>query len=366
MATCSGSADRRAPVRRERLGIPARALLLALTTFVVASAARAQTIDEFALPTPASKPTCIAAGPDGNLWFTESGASKIGRITPGGVITEFTIHANSGGSILDVRCLAVGPDDKLWFTTTGPPGGKIGKITTAGVITLYPQVIAAQLYAIARGPDDAMWFTETTGSLSTKIGRITTSGVQSEVPLPTPGFLIVASGIVGGPDGAVWLAQGGSNEIVRVPTDGSLITEFPTPGFFPAGIAAGPDGALWFTEGGASSGIGRITTDGEVTQFEIPSLPAEIATGPDGNLWITQGNKIARLTTDGDVTEIAVPTAGAAPDGITAGPDGNIWFTENLGNKIGRVNLVPTECGLGRARVLPLAPPDLACVNERP
>ena len=345
--------------------MPARSLLFALST-IVAAAARAQTIDEFAIPTPASRPTCITAGPDGNLWFAESAARKIGRITPEGVITEFTVNANGGGSILDVRCLAAGPDGRIWFTTSGPPGGKIGKITTGGAITLYPQLIPAQLYAIAAGPDDALWFTQTTATISDKIGRITTAGVRSDVALPNPGFLITASGITAGPDGAMWLAAGGANEIVRIPTDGAPLTAFPTPGFFPAGITTGPDGALWFTEGGSSPGIGRITTDGEVTQFEIPSSPAEIVTGPDGSLWITERDKIARLTTDGDVTELVVPTAGAALDGITAGPDGNIWFTENLGNKIGRVNLVPRECGTGRAQVRPLAPPDLACVSQRP
>jgi virginiamycin B lyase len=39
------------------------------------------TVAEFPLPT-----TCgagdIAAGPDGNLWFTEEGGNRIGRIVP--------------------------------------------------------------------------------------------------------------------------------------------------------------------------------------------------------------------------------------------------------------------------------------------
>jgi streptogramin lyase len=36
-------------------------------------------ITEFATPTPNSTPVSIVAGPDGNLWFTENMASKIGR-----------------------------------------------------------------------------------------------------------------------------------------------------------------------------------------------------------------------------------------------------------------------------------------------
>ena len=36
-------------------------------------------------------PTSITAGPDGNLWFTESGGpGALARITPLGTVTEFT------------------------------------------------------------------------------------------------------------------------------------------------------------------------------------------------------------------------------------------------------------------------------------
>ena len=34
-------------------------------------------------------PLDIVVGPDGNLWFTESGVDRIGEITPAGKITEF-------------------------------------------------------------------------------------------------------------------------------------------------------------------------------------------------------------------------------------------------------------------------------------
>ncbi len=47
----------------------------------------------------------IAAGPDGNLWFTEPFAKAIGRVTPGGQITEFPV---SSGNAPDE--IAAGPD----------------------------------------------------------------------------------------------------------------------------------------------------------------------------------------------------------------------------------------------------------------
>src|SRR4029077_10927901 len=38
---------------------------------------------EFPIPTPGSAPNGITAGPDGNLWFVEAAMSQIGRLTPG-------------------------------------------------------------------------------------------------------------------------------------------------------------------------------------------------------------------------------------------------------------------------------------------
>src|SRR5262249_52514258 len=108
------------------------------------------------------------------------------------------------------------------------------------------------------------------------------------------------------------------------------ITEF-TPLKGPGGgITSGPDGNLWFTEAFA---IGRITPDGAVTDFSLPTQdfsPDVIVAGPDGNLWFTEqaqhtlAGKIGRITTSGEITEFQAPDG--YPDGIAAGPDGNLWF----------------------------------------
>src|SRR3954453_20804550 len=49
------------------------------------------TVTEFKLPTGLTFVKQIVKGPDGNLWFTENAAtaSKIGKITPTGQITEY-------------------------------------------------------------------------------------------------------------------------------------------------------------------------------------------------------------------------------------------------------------------------------------
>src|SRR4249919_3524629 len=107
-----------------------RILRLAMLGAVLASAAHAQTITEYPIPSPSNHPGSITSGPDGNLWFTEGPAGAVGRITPDGVITEFPVPSPDvvPGSIV------AGPDGNLWFTEQfiHTLGGKIGRITTAG------------------------------------------------------------------------------------------------------------------------------------------------------------------------------------------------------------------------------------------
>jgi len=67
------------------------------------------------------------------VWFensVSSGGMQIGRITPGGVVTEFSLAASSAGN------LVAGPDGNLWFTDYST--GKIGQITPAGTISEFP------------------------------------------------------------------------------------------------------------------------------------------------------------------------------------------------------------------------------------
>ena len=51
-------------------------------------------------------------GPDGNLWFTESLGNRIGRITTAGVMTEFPRHRPGSRP----SGIVAGPDGNLWFT----------------------------------------------------------------------------------------------------------------------------------------------------------------------------------------------------------------------------------------------------------
>src|SRR6266536_6550267 len=71
------------------LVVLAFALLGGASTAAPGVSAPRASVTEFPLPHPESRPYSIVTGPDGNLWFTESDRSAIGRITPTGEITEF-------------------------------------------------------------------------------------------------------------------------------------------------------------------------------------------------------------------------------------------------------------------------------------
>jgi len=314
---------------------------------------------EFAPPT-ASSLDGITAGPDGNVWFVESAASRIGQITPAGAVTDFA----SGSSPASITG---GPDGNLWITELG--ANQIGRMTMTGSLTELPvSTPNSLLFGITAGPDGNVWFV---GQIPGQIGRITPNGDVTELPVPTAG--VGPLNIASGPDHNLWFTENSGNLIGRITPDGSF-TEFPvpTPGSVPFGIAAGPDGNVWFTEN-AGNAVGRITPAGDITEFPLPTAnsgPRGIAAGPDGSLWVTEftANKIGRITPTGKVTEFPIPTPGSGPLQITAGPDGHLWFTEDSGRKIGRISAFVT-CASAPARLsraaVTVGAPVLAKVDVR-
>jgi len=183
----------------------------------------------------------ITAGPDGNMWFTETEERRIGRITPTGQVSAFPVPR-----------------------VAGPPS------------------------AITRGPDGSLWFTVAFG-----IGRIMVGGNITFFRLPhdtQPG-----ASIIGGPDGNLWFTTARGDGIVRMTVAGRLRT-FHVPEA--TSLAPGRDGNLWFTETRGDA-IGRMTLTGHITEFALPrhkdqddasgvGAPITIAAGSDGNLWFTE------------------------------------------------------------------------------
>ncbi|MBV9028427.1 MAG: Virginiamycin B lyase [Candidatus Eremiobacteraeota bacterium] len=280
-------------------------------------------------------PTGITTGPDGALWFTDSGNALIGRITKRG---KYTLQVQVGAEVSDG--IVAGPDKNLWFTTN-ESSPRIGRITTAGKLTLFSDAGGAYPHAMTVGPDGALWIAESNGT----VGRMTTQGAVTHFTVAAANAQL--QGIVSGPDGNLWVTQyvvGGSrfsNKVIRVATNGKH-SAF-TVGYGPKFICVGPDKALWFAESSANA-IGRITTSGTFADFPTGykyAVPSGIATGPDGALWFTDYSGragLGRMTTKGRFTFYKVPGSFPELDEITPGPDARMWFTADLGpSGIGRI-----------------------------
>jgi streptogramin lyase len=266
-------------------------------------------------------------------------------------VTEFALPTGSRpGPII------AGPDGALWFTMPGGqcedgPGNKVGRITVDGRVDEFP-LPAPRSYpgGLAFGPDGALWVGL---QLANRVARLTPDGrVTHEYPVPTVATARFPTGceyqasrpaegpMVVGPDGALWFGESAGNNVARLTTDGA-VTEFPipTPDSNPVGLTVGPDRALWFLER-VGNKVGRVTTDGAVAEYPIPtpgSFPIAIVAGPDGALWFTElmGNQIGRVTTEGAITELPMP--GLGPVGMVVGPDGAFWVAAFFTKEIVRV-----------------------------
>ena len=331
-------------------GIASRTALLVATIAAVfgtgsAAAEPLGTIRHFSTGlTTGEVPQAIAAGPDGNMWFTEIGAHPaIGRITPTGTITEFSSGLNAAA---ELGGIALGPDGNMWFTEAGAHPA-IGRITPTGTITEFSSGLSHPPEAIAAGPDGNMWFTEPAGA----IGRITPAGQITEY---AAGLNSESSpvDIAAGPEGSLWFTdQGKTRAIGRIAPASGHIEEFSKGLRFVGGesrpneIAAGPEGDMWFTDAAEKGAlIGRISPSAPVPIKEFPvdfERVSGIAAGPEGDLWFTGLKEydpevelspaLVQISTSGQVERaIESLVRGDYVSAIAAGPDGNMWFAEQL------------------------------------
>jgi sugar lactone lactonase YvrE len=235
-----------------------------------------------------SQPSLIAAGPDGNLWWTDT-AGFVGRITPTGVITKF----------------AAGITDPL----------------------------NSQPFGITAGPDGNVWFTE---SGTDRIGRITPLGLISEFSTgittnSVPGQIVAA------PGGNLWFSEVGLGQLGRITTAG-VVTEFSAS--FPAGsapgeIAIGPDGNLWFTQFGGNR-VGR---------FNLPGAPPPAQAGPTTTA--LQSSLTTAVVGQAETLTATVTSQGGVPTGSVTFYDGNAVLGTAPMNVDGQAKLI-VALGVGK------------------
>jgi virginiamycin B lyase len=192
-------------------------------------------ISEFPNPGSQGPITGIVKGSDGNMWFADQTRASIGKITPTGTITEYSLYPNYPGDI------AAGPDGNLWFTEV-LGSGSVGRITTSGIITEYP--VNIYTFAIAAGPDGNLYAT------GAAVLKITTAG---GITAFSAGYCGSPTDIILGPDKQMWIAcGGGAFQEFNPKTDAFSATITPGSGQL-GGLTLGGDGDVWIADNAGNS-----------------------------------------------------------------------------------------------------------------
>ncbi|MEJ2737931.1 MAG: CARDB domain-containing protein, partial [Anaerolineae bacterium] len=221
--------------------------------------------DEYEIPTLDSQPWGLAVDGDGNLWFAETAADKVGRLdVASGTVSE-PVTLAAGRQPWGVAISGVGTSMVIWFTERS--GNRIGRFVPAtgavsevGLPTPGAQPGGIDVHSNVQGT--YVWFTETEANQLGRL-RITDSPDVTEIPIPTPNS--TPHNVVLAPGGNPWLTEGEGNKIALFSVGTlSRFTEIPvfTADSEPYGIAMETDSgvvrAVWFTERNGNR-LGRFT-----------------------------------------------------------------------------------------------------------
>ncbi|HWK28106.1 MAG TPA: hypothetical protein VNS09_16190 [Solirubrobacter sp.] len=348
--------------------------LILAAVLALAAPASAANLTLFDIPAASSQPTQVIAGPDGRLWFTQTGTEhQIGRFDPVthqfapialGDIEEAT--ADSG----TVR-LAASTNGYVWALDNG--GQELYRVTAAGTwahalpyggrgldgLSSYDDALSMpdEIVPAAGG---GVWtlFDHHNPSLPGNDYNGATIVDDAGAPhlvtnqlyeSPHPGALNPA-------DGSLWIAD--YAYVTRVGRDGAVI-RIPTgldATYDVSSAALGPDGALWFTAyvsgtwftSPRSGVIGHVVGNAvQLTRTSSIAAPTSLRVGPDGALWWAEGLVATAGQPRGAIGRLD-PATGAVqegslgnylPAGITFAGNGTLWFVDSDANVIGQVGL---------------------------
>ena len=204
----------------------------------------------------------------------------------------------------------------------------------------YPVLKGAHPHDVAPDPaGGVVWYTaQRQGAL----GRLDpATGQVRHIPL---GEDSRPHGVVVGPDGRVWITDGGLNAIVAVDPRTEAVTSYPLPsGRRNANLnTAAFDGAgvLWFT--GQNGIYGRLDPkSGRMDVFDAPRGvgPYGIDATPTGDIWFVSlaGSYLGRVDREsGKVEVIDPPTADAGTRRVWSDSNGTLWISQWTAGQLAR------------------------------
>ena len=343
--------------------------VLAAGAILAASAApaRAATLTVVPLPTASSKPTQLISGPDGLLWFTQTGTQhQVGRFNPStGQFAPITLPAIDEATTDEgTTRLARSVNGYVWVLDNGgqelyrvAPAGTVAHALPYGGTSTYDDALsmADELVPAAGGGvwtlfdhhNPALPGNDYNGATIVDDSGHPTLVTNQLYENPHPGVLDPR-------DGSIWIAD--YNYVTHIGTGGA-ITRFPTglnALYTVSSVLLGPDGTLWFTayESGSwftspSDGLIGHLVGGQVQTIKLNSrsVPDSLRLGPDGALW--WGERLSNVAgqPQGAIGRLD-PATGAfqegsvgnyKPAGVAFADNGSLWFIDTDANLIANV-----------------------------
>ncbi|WP_207217850.1 MULTISPECIES: DNRLRE domain-containing protein [Sorangium] len=303
-------------------------------------------------------PRGVAVGPDGSVYFPDTGTYRVRKIGPDGIISTVAGVYNQFGYNGDNRPATTALLGSLDFMTIGPEGSiyfkdgcRIRRVAPDGIIwnvagngscslANAPSNVAAtsvplgdSVYGISVAPDGALYI-----AMRTRVRMVTPDGIISTVAgtgdighsvdgvRATEAQFAWITAVAAAPDGGFYLAESGGaigsagNFIRRVDLNGVLTT----------------------VGGLAGESTGQTGNGGPATSAFLGS-PQALALGPDGSIYFTTQRiadhdypTLRRISPDGIITTIAgnrgtLPTLCSSEHCGLDGPATKAWFIRPRG-----------------------------------
>ena len=225
-----------------------------------------------------------------SVWFTERGASRVGRLDAvTGQLEEFYGHglsANAG--LADIQ---VAPDGAVWLAAQ--QANQVVRLTVNSPSSYAFQTFTNSLmigpFDLAIENADSIWFSS---PAMRRIGRLTPSVSFVTWPLLSPTDLKEPYEIVYR-NGAIWVTDRAYNRIAMISMDTLTIGEFYGPLSRPAGIAIGNPNVFWVTQQSNPGAVAGFVFTSEISyslsSFPMPPggiMPTGIDVAPDNMVWL--------------------------------------------------------------------------------
>ncbi|KPJ62653.1 hypothetical protein AMK68_04655, partial [candidate division KD3-62 bacterium DG_56] len=305
------------------------------------------------------EPGGLAVGPDGSVYIADYGHDRVRKVDPEGIITT---AASSG--LCTVSGFPEGRAQRLWQKLRDWVLSADGVPATDTCLARPTDVVLA--------PDGSLYIAEwyrvrkvdANGIITTVAGGgHPADGVGDDGPAVEAA--VSPYGLALGPDGSLYIAEGGVHRVRKVDPAGMITTVagdgWMNPGVghgrfqgdggpaiqaslnHPYDVAVAPDGTLYIadlenvrvrqldrhgiittyagTENGGDQG------DGGPAREAALGYAWGLATGPDGTLYIAEGSPIRAVTPDGVIHTVAPQAVYQEARAVAVGPKGRLYFT---------------------------------------